>query len=108
MSNIKSISSSKNGQIVFGFDNGVKLSFVWDWGTYSDNHLIVPKDVTESYYKVWNSTTVEIYSVGYNPNGIDEYLDKKYKCGTDPAAFVPVADIPKILKAAAKKTIKKS
>jgi len=100
MSKINKISSGKNGQIVYHFDNGVKLSFIWDWGAYSDNHMARPKDLTNLNNETWESTTVEIYSIGDNRNGIEEYLDNKY--GGSPAGFVPVGDIPRILLRAAK------
>ena len=97
---INKISSGKNGQAVFHFDNGVKLSCVWDWGTYSDNNMARPKDYTKPYNENWSSTTVEIYNIGDNPNGITEYLKNKY--GGSPAGYVPVKDLPKILARAAK------
>lgn len=93
---ITKISSGKNGQIVFRFDNDVVLSFIWDWGTYSDNNMARPKDVTKPQFETWSSETVEVYNIGQNTNGIDEYLEKKY--GDNPAGYVPVEDIPLILK----------
>ena len=92
---ISKISSGRNGQTVYHFDNGVVLSMIWDWGSYSDNSMVRPSDPTKPYYENWESTTVEVYSVGDNPNGISEYLDEKYD--GSPAGYVPVGDIPKIL-----------
>jgi hypothetical protein len=92
---ITQISSGKNGQAVFHFMNGVKLSFIWDWGTYSDNNMVRPTVYPPPKNEKWASSTVECYSTGDNPNGINEYLDKKY--GGNPAAYIPVNDIPKIL-----------
>ena len=97
---ISKISSGKNGQIVYHFSNGVKLSFIWDWGTYSDNNMARPKDITKPSNETWESTTVEIYSIGDNPNGVKEWLGNKYECGNGSAGYVPVKDIPQILRRA--------
>lgn len=101
---ITKISSTKNGQIVYHFDNGVILSFIWSWGSYTENHddrrhidSLNSNDLSMIEY---TSKTVEIYSMGDNPNGIEEYLINKYY--NNPAGYVPVTDIPKILKRADK------
>lgn len=107
---IEKISSTKNGQIVYHFSNGVILSMIWSSGSYTENNsllegtnqkrheLIMQGKFYEAELLEWTSTTVEIYSMGDNPNGITEYLGKKY--GDNPAGHVPVNDIPKILKRA--------
>lgn len=98
---ITKVSSTKNGQVVYHFDNGVILSFIWSWGSYTENQY--DRRYTESI-KAGNtdmsdieyiSKTVEIYSMGANPNGIIEYLEDKYH--DNPAGYVPVGDIPKII-----------
>lgn len=97
---ITKISSHKNGQVVYYFNNGVILSFIWDWGTYSDNRdeEIDLNNIDREYSRYYGTTTVEIMSVGDNTNGIDEYLEEKY--GGNPAGYVPVKDIHRILERA--------
>lgn len=95
---ITEISSGKNGQIRFHFDNGVTLSFIWDWGSYSDNYMKRPSNPGHPNIEEWKSSTVECYSMGDNPNGISEYIARKY--GDNPAGRIPVNDIPKILRKA--------
>lgn len=98
---ITKVSGGKAGQVRYHFDNGVCLSFIWDWGSYSDNYMERPeydKNMRE-VIKDWSSTTAEVYSNGDNPNGIDEYITKKY--GDNPVR-IPVKDIPAILKRADK------
>ena len=97
---ITKVSSGKVGQVVFHFNNGIILSFIWDWGSYSDNNMKRPKDYIKPQNEEWASTTVECYSIGDNPNGITEYLEKKYE--GNPAGYIPVKDIPNILKRAEK------
>lgn len=96
---IVKISGGKAGQVRYHFLNGVTLSFIWDWGSYSDNYNARP-EYDENFKEIakdWSSTTVEVYSCGDNPNGIEEYLDNKY--GGNPVRM-PVKDIPVVLKRA--------
>lgn len=97
---ITKVSSGKTGQMVYYFSNGVVLSFVWDWGSYTENHQLRPKDYTKMDGEAWSSDTVECYSMGDETNGISKYLERKY--GDNPAGHIPVNDIPKILRRADK------
>lgn len=98
MAEIIKVSSYKNGQIIFHFSNKVQLSIIWDYGSYSDNSNMRPKDINRPSDEVWSSKTVEVYSMGSNPNGINEWLDFMY--GGNPAGYVPVQDIPAIIERA--------
>lgn len=103
---ITKISSGREAQIRFHFSNGVELSCIWGIGSYTDNHGLngrpeeFMKNFEDRHLKEWSSTTVEIYSCGDNPNGINEWLIENY--GDNPASYVPVEDIPKILRRADK------
>lgn len=110
---ITKVSSTKNGQMVYHFSNGVILSMVWSAGSYTEDHFLT--GISEEYYKFltegevykaehlnWKSRTVEVYSMGIE-HGIDKYFEEHY--GGNPAGYVPVNDIPKILKLADKEFI---
>jgi len=93
------ISNGRPGQVVFESDNGNVVSILWAWGSYSDNHITIPDPMTieERISKQdWESTTVEVYSMGKASNTFTAYLERKY--GQNPAGYVPVNDIPKILR----------
>jgi hypothetical protein len=100
---ITKVSCGRSGQIVYHFDNGNEVSILWAWGSYSDNHInaLTPNYRERMLADDWESTTVEVYSMGKDTNGFTKYLEKTY--GDNPAAFVSVADIPAILKRADKK-----
>ncbi len=98
---ITKISNGRGGQAVFTFSNGNEVSILWAWGSYSDNHmgLIGSYDIDECLRRQdWESTRVEVYSMGKDTNGFTKYLERKY--GQNPAGYVPVDDIPAILKRA--------
>lgn len=106
---ITKISSTKNGQMVYHFDNGVILSFIWSRGSYTENHsssktckkmheLHQQGKFYEAELLEWESKTVEIYSMGSAHKEIDKYFEEKYD--GNPAGYVPVIEIPKILEMA--------
>jgi len=96
---ITKISCGRSGQVVYEFDNGNIVSFLWSWGSYSDNHDLMFSDEPYNPHRTdWESTTVEVYSMGVDTNGFTKYLERKY--GDNPAAYAPVADIPMIIKRA--------
>lgn len=95
---ITKISNGRAGQIVYHFSSGAELSFLWAWGSYSDNHMSLSGGydmdaVTKR--QDWESTTVEVYAMGDASAGMGKYLERVY--GANPAAYVPVSDIPKII-----------
>ena len=92
---IVKIDSVKSGKVAFTFKDGERLSIVFDFGTYTENHLDYEKCADEMNGKrvAWESTTVEAY--GAPGDKINEYLEKEY--GQAPAPHVPVEDIPKII-----------
>lgn len=100
---IVKISCGRSGQVIYEFDNGNIISFLWSWGSYSDNHMERVGFDPELYLKNqdWESTTVEVYSMGEDSNGFTRYLEKKY--GNNPAGYVDVKDIPAIIKRADRK-----
>lgn len=95
MNKIVLIDSYKSGKMAFTFENGERLSIVWDGATYSDNHDNVDELLREARGGTvsWNSTTVEVF--GADGEQINEYLEERY--GQAPAPRVPVNDIPKII-----------
>lgn len=100
---ITKIYCGRTGQAAYEFDNGNVLSMVWSWGSYSDNNGFNRGEYTPPDFNKtdWESTTVEVYSMGKEANGLGEYLRRKY--GDNPAGYVPVADIPLIIKRADRK-----
>lgn len=101
---ITKIWCGRAGQMAYEFDNGNIVSIVWSWGTYSDNHMdkLGEYDLKEIIHRQnWESTTVEVYSMGEDTNGFTKYLEHKY--GQNPAAYVPVNDIRAILARADRK-----
>lgn len=96
---ITKISGGKAGQVRYHFSNGVCLSFIWNWGSYSDNYVARPEYDENMREKPvdWESTTVEVYSMGDNPNAVTEYIEKKY--GDNPTRM-PVKDMLLLLKRA--------
>jgi hypothetical protein len=98
---ITKIWNGRAGQVVFDFSNGNTVSILWAWGSYSDNHMSL--DGGYDMEKImkrnnWESTRVEVYSMGTDTNGFTKWLERKY--GDNPAGYVPVNDIPAILKRA--------
>lgn len=95
MNKIVLIDSWKAGKIAFTFEDGQRLSFVFDFGSYTENHSDFEKFDKEQHGErcSWASTTVEVY--GADGKAINKYLKKEY--GSAPAGGVPVSDIPKIL-----------
>ena len=91
MNQIVKVDSMQSGKIAFTYQNGERLSIVFDWGTYSDNHYNMPPNFLSG--RPWESTSVEVY--GAEGKKINEYLEREY--GQAPAPYVPVNDIPKIL-----------
>lgn len=97
MNKIILIDSVKCGKVALTFENGERLSIVWDACTYSDNHNDVKgllQEVETKCSKSWVSTRVEVY--GAEGEQINKYLEKEY--GQAPAAYVPVNDVPKIIR----------
>lgn len=90
MNKVILIDSAQCGKVALTFDNGERLSIVWDACTYSDNQNDY-KGLLEN--KPWASTTVEVY--GADGEQINKYLEERY--GQAPAPHVPVYDIPKII-----------
>lgn len=96
MNRIVKIDSIHSGKVAFIFEDGQRLSFVFDFGTYTDNHFnyeVYEKEQRGEHCR-WESTNVEVY--GAEGEKINEYLIKEY--GSAPACGVPVDDIPKIIK----------
>lgn len=96
---ITKVACGRAGQMVYEFDNGNVVSILWAWGSYSDNNIKFdgkPLDAVNAYNKQeWESGTVEIYSMGKIGTGFTEYLERYH--GGNPAGYVPVSEIPKIL-----------
>lgn len=93
---IVKIDSIKGGKVAFTFEDGERLSIVFDFGTYTENHFnheLYEKELKGEPFVGWQSTTVEVY--GAPGDKINEYLEKEY--GQAPAPGVPVEDIPKII-----------
>lgn len=95
MNKIVKIDSLRSGKVAFTYENGERLSIVFDRGTYSDNQFMFPERPTEELYgnRRWESTTVEVF--GADGEQINKYLEEHY--GQAPAAYVPVNDIPEIM-----------
>lgn len=96
---ITKIWTGRPGQVVYEFSSGAVLSFLWSSGSYSDNNDMfkyLDKEGHPDWEKRdWESTTVEVYSMGAIEAGMEKYLTRVY--GDNPAAYVPVSEIPKIL-----------
>ena len=103
---ITKISSTRNGQVVYHFSNGVILSFLWSDGSYTENHsrsetaqqrrkLVQEGKLYEAELLEWESKTVEIYSMGTAHSELSELFESKYD--GNPAVRVPVSEIPHIL-----------
>lgn len=99
---ITKVACGRAGQMVYEFDNGNIVSILWAYGSYSDNNIRFDKpvdtlgDTMQRFNKQeWESTTVEIYSMGKIGTGFTEYLERYH--GGNPAGYVPVSEIPKIL-----------
>lgn len=95
---ITKVSSGRGGQMVYTFDNGNIVSFLWAWGSYSDNNInfLENSDITKNFKRSnWQSSTVEVYSMGKINSIFTKWLEDTYE--SNPAGYVPVADIPKIL-----------
>ena len=96
MNKIVLIDSFKSGKVAFTFENGERLSLIFDFGSYTENlddfNGFEKENQGRPY--AWSSTTVEAY--GADGKAINKYLKKEY--GSAPAGGVPVSDIPKILK----------
>lgn len=90
MNKVILIDSIRCGKVALTFENGERLSIVWDACTYSDNQNDIKGILSD---KPWASTTVEIF--GAEGEQINKYLEEKY--GQAPAPHVPVNDIPKII-----------
>lgn len=95
MNKIVKIDSFHAGKVAFTFEDGQRLSFVFNFGTYTENVYNLEKHEKERRggYCMWDSSTVEVY--GAEGATINEYLEKEY--GSAPAGNVPVDDIPKII-----------
>lgn len=95
------ISNGRPGQVVFESDNGNVVSILWSYGSYSDNHDMfkfkTPDGHPDYNKQDWESTTVEVYSMGRVESKFTAYLERKYKSG-NPAVYVPVDDIAQILR----------
>jgi len=89
------ISCNTKAQTIYTFDNGVVLSCIWGLGSYTENSMV--RDFKKEDYE---STTLEIYSMGDNPNDIVEWLDAQF--GGNPAGGVPVGFLMAILERADK------
>lgn len=96
MNRIVEIDSFHKGKVAFSFEDGQRLSFVFDFGTYTDNQFNYENFEKEQRgeHCIWKSTNVEVY--GAEGGKINEYLERKY--GSAPASGVPVDDIPKIIR----------
>ena len=88
------VSSHKKAAICYWFDNGNSVSIVFGAYTYSDNYNSWKADKQPD---ILESTTVEIMPSG-NASFI-KWVEKKYD-GMDVVGYVPVSEIPKIVKRA--------
>lgn len=92
---ITELISHRKGAVRYIFDNGNEVSIVFGAGTYTDNY-----DLDLDYWR--NNEQVKSKTVEIMPNGhpaFVRWMERNYEC-YDVAGYVPVADIPKILKRA--------
>lgn len=93
------LDSSRMGKIGYNFDNGIRLSVIFDSMTYSDNYDLMPEKQKEQGFV--NSKTMEIWQTEGNP-AFGKWLNRKF-CdyrGDDPIGYVDVKHLPAILKRA--------
>lgn len=81
---ITKIASGRNGQVVYYFDNGNNLSFIWHEYAYSDTQVVNGG---------LEATVIECMASG--DDRLTGWLSNKY--GDNPAGYIPVEDIPKII-----------
>lgn len=106
---ITKVGNGRPGQVIFEFSSGAVLSVLWALGSYSDNHDLWKYKDADGHpnwkKQDFESTTVEIYSMGAVEAGMEKYLERVY--GQNPAAYVPVDDIPKILRRANREPVRR-
>lgn len=91
---ITKVSSTKNGQVVYHFDNGNVLSFIWSYGSYTKNH----SDRDKSHNEWVLHKPVECYSIGKIGSKVTKYIEDHYD--GNPGGYIPVSEIPKLLEIA--------
>lgn len=85
--------SHKQAAMRYIFDNGNDVSIIFGPYTYSDNHDLSP---FREAFEVLRAEKVEIMVDG--KAAFVKWFERKY--GDNPGGYIPVADIPAILKIA--------
>lgn len=102
------ITSHKKAAFVLWFDNGNSLSIIWGDMTYSDNYDLW-KTKPEGYHRNDNMDILESTTVEIMPGGKPAFVKwalNKYD-GADVLAYVPVSELPTIIKRADSKVYAK-
>jgi|DEB19_MinimDraft_2_1074335.scaffolds.fasta_scaffold99950_2 hypothetical protein len=97
---INKISSHRRGAVAYTFDNGNIVSIVFSPASYSDNYDM---PYGQGLPEMINSTTVEIMPSGNK--AFIRWMEKKYD-GDLICSYIPVSEIPTILKRADSKQYK--
>lgn len=90
------ITNHKNNGVKLKFNNGVVLSTIWGYGTYSDNHDWEPETIEEKqnpssvFEKIdTGSTTVEFMFVEGDEKLVKR-MCKKYGSDDNPSGYITV------------------
>lgn len=98
---IIAIASHRKGATRYKFDNGNEVSIVFGAGTYTELNDTDWETRTDS--SLIESKDVEIMVDG---KAFEKWFDRKYD--GNPAGYIPVSEIPKILKRADSKVYNQS
>lgn len=100
---ITQVVSHKQGAVRYIFDNGNEVSITFAEYSYSDNYELGRLPIPE-YGRILSSSTVEIMPEGHP--AFVRWMENKYE-GDLVVGYVPVSEIPAILKRADSRIYKK-